>query len=76
MTDLTLTRNLYDPDRFYATLMAVHEGLSKSESDALNARLILILANHIGEEQVLNQALHVAAQTGKATAQDPDSAAG
>lgn len=75
MTDLTLTRNLYDPDRFYATLMAVHEGLSKADSDALNARLILILANHIGDEQILNQALHLAAQSGKVTPQAPESTA-
>ncbi len=65
MADLTLSRNIADPDRFYDTLMAVHDGLSKDESDALNARLILILANHIGDEEVLNKALHLAAQTGK-----------
>ncbi len=65
MADLTLTSNLYDPDRFYATLMAVHDGLGKPDSDALNARLILILANHIGDEEVLNTALHLAAQSGK-----------
>lgn len=66
MIELTQRCNLDDPDRFYDTLMAVHDGLSKAESDALNARLILILANHIGDEEVLNAALHLAAQTGKA----------
>jgi hypothetical protein len=62
MPDLNLKRNLADPDRFYANLTAVHDGLSKEESDALNARLILILANHIGDESILEQALGTAAE--------------
>ena len=41
-------------------LMAAHEGLSKPESDALNARLILVLANHIGDRAVLRAALDAA----------------
>ncbi|MBL3563359.1 DUF2783 domain-containing protein, partial [Rhodovulum sulfidophilum] len=39
--------NLPDPDGFYAELLAAHRGLSDPESQALNARLILILANHV-----------------------------
>ena len=62
MSDLNMKRNLQDPDRFYANLMAVHDGLSKAESDALNARLILILANHIGDEYVLSDALQAASE--------------
>ena len=62
MSDLNLQRNLRDPDGFYANLMAVHDGLSKAESDALNARLILILANHIGDESLLADALHMASE--------------
>jgi len=62
MPDLNLTRNLADADRFYANLTAVHDGLSKEDSDALNARLILILANHIGDEFVLEQALIAASE--------------
>ncbi len=57
---LTLTPNLPDPDGFYDELLAVHEGLSKEESDALNARLILVLANHIGDRDVLRAALATA----------------
>ena len=57
---LTLTPNLPDPDGFYDELLAVHEGLSKVESDALNARLILVLANHIGDRDVLRAALATA----------------
>jgi hypothetical protein len=58
--DLTLTPNLPDPDDFYDELLAAHDGLSKAESDALNARLVLTLSNHIGDRQVLRQALQVA----------------
>ena len=52
--------NLPDPDGFYAALIDAHEGLSEEGSAALNARLILILANHIGDEQTLTQALEAA----------------
>jgi len=55
--DLMLTPNIVDPDGFYDELLNAHEGLSKDDSDALNARLILILANHIGDRDVLRQAL-------------------
>ncbi len=58
--DLNLTPNLPDPDGFYDELLAAHEGLDKAESDALNARLILILSNHIGDRAVLRQALKAA----------------
>jgi len=61
MSDLTLTPNIDNADDFYADLLEAHEGLEKSDSEALNARLILILANHIGDRQVLNQALNAAA---------------
>lgn len=57
---VTLTPNIPDPDGFYDELLAAHEGLSKPESDALNARLILILANHIGERDALRAALKAA----------------
>ncbi|MGR3701449.1 MAG: DUF2783 domain-containing protein [Paracoccaceae bacterium] len=59
-TDLILTPNMDRPDDIYADLLAAHEGLSKDESDALNARLILILMNHIGERSVLAQAMAAA----------------
>ncbi len=57
---LTLTPNIDAPDEFYAELLAAHEGLSKDESDALNARLILILANHLGDRALLRDALDAA----------------
>ena len=57
---LTLTPNLEETDGFYAALLEAHEGLSDAESEALNARLILILANHIGTQDVLTAALSAA----------------
>ncbi|WP_340161771.1 DUF2783 domain-containing protein [uncultured Hoeflea sp.] len=62
MTSLNTKANIMAPDEFYAELLSVHEGLSKVESDALNARLILLLANHIGDRQVLSEALQAAAR--------------
>ena len=59
---LTLTPNLRDPDATYASLLAAHKGLSEAESQAMNARLILILMNHIGDARVLAQALELARQ--------------
>lgn len=60
MTALILTPNITTPDDFYADLIAAHDGLSDAESDAFNARLILILANHIGDKDILNEALNTA----------------
>jgi len=57
---LTLTPNLPDPDGFYDELIRAHSGLSKEQSDAFNARLILTLANHIGDRAVLTAALEAA----------------
>ena len=57
---LTLTPNIPDPDGFYDELLAAHEGLSDADSEALNARLLLLLANHIGDRQVLRAALDAA----------------
>jgi hypothetical protein len=58
--ELILTPNIARADDFYADLIAAHEGLTKAESDALNARLVLILANHVGNETILAQALSAA----------------
>jgi len=55
--------NLSAPDDFYEALVETHQGLSSEDSHALNARLILLLANHIGSLGVLREALHVARVT-------------
>ncbi|WP_299371731.1 DUF2783 domain-containing protein [uncultured Tateyamaria sp.] len=57
---LNLDPNIPDPDGFYDELLAAHQGLSKADSDALNARLILVLANHVGDRDVLRAALAAA----------------
>ncbi|MDG4897642.1 DUF2783 domain-containing protein [Mesorhizobium sp. WSM4976] len=58
---LNTAPNIPQPDDFYAELLALHEGRSKAESDAINARLVLLLANHIGDRRVLSDALRAAA---------------
>jgi len=60
---LNLSPNLADCDGFYDELLQAHEGLSDDESEAFNARLILILCNHIGEPQIIRQALAAAVVT-------------
>ncbi len=45
------------PDDFYARLIALHEGLSSEESHKINAKVILMLANHIGDTDVLYEVL-------------------
>lgn len=60
MTQLNVTANFDNADDFYAALLASHEGLAQEETQAFNARLILILANQIGDQNVLEQALEAA----------------
>ena len=60
---LNTTPNLPDPDGFYATLLAAHKGLTETQSHTLNARLVLILANHIGDPATLQAALNLARDT-------------
>ena len=57
---LTTTPNLARPDEFYQALIEVHAGLDRAQSEALNARLVLLLANHVGDAEVLVQALQAA----------------
>ena len=58
---LITTPNLDAPDDFYQSLIDAHQGLSTAQSHAFNARLVLLLANHVGNTQVLRQALAAAA---------------
>lgn len=57
---LNTNPNIPDPDGFYDELLAAHQTLTKDQSDALNARLILILANHVGDRETLREALKAA----------------
>ncbi|WP_349236376.1 DUF2783 domain-containing protein [Bosea sp. Tri-44] len=49
-----------DPDAAFRLLAQAHRDLDERESAALNARLVLILANHIGDERVLREAVALA----------------
>lgn len=57
---LITTANIAEHDDFYADLLMAHEGMTDEDSQAFNARLILVLANHIGDNTVLKQALSAA----------------
>lgn len=48
------------PDDFYEALLMAHQDLSEADSHAFNARLVLLLANHIGRQDVLQAALAAA----------------
>ena len=52
--------NIADPDGLYAAITDAHSGLSDAESVALNAALVLLLANHIGDAAVLREAIATA----------------
>ena len=61
-------------DDFYEQLINTHRGLSDEQSRLVNARLVLLLANHIGDLEVLQQALQ-AARAGVADEPGADAAA-
>jgi hypothetical protein len=60
--------HLEDPDGFYEALIEAHRDLEPAQSHALNARLVLLLANHIGADAVLREAL----AAGRANTLDAD----
>lgn len=57
---LITSPNLSAPDDFYEALINAHQDLTIDESQAFNARLVLLLANHIGDLAVLQEALQAA----------------
>lgn len=60
MAELKTDLNLVSPDDFYEKLIEMHRGLSDEQSELVNARLILLLANHIGDPAVLREAMRAA----------------
>ena len=54
--------NFEDADLFYERLLDVHQGLSREQSEALNARLVLILANELGGSERLAACIAAAAE--------------
>ena len=55
--------NLQDADGFYEQLMDAHTGLSREQSELFNARLILLLANQVGDSKVLRECIEAAGKT-------------
>ena len=53
--------NLQDADSFYEQLLDAHQALSPQQSELLNARLILLLANQVGDAKVLRECIEAAA---------------
>ena len=66
MSKLNTKPNIARPDDFYAELLTLHEGLSPAESQSINAKLVLLLANHIGDRSVLMEAFKIARKSTKA----------
>lgn len=54
------TLHFQDADAFYEQLLDAHTGLTREQSELLNARLILILANQVGDAKVLQECLQAA----------------
>ncbi len=61
--------NIADPDGFYEELIAAQRDLDEAAAESFVARLALILANHVGDRQVLSEALALA----RAAPQNPES---
>ena len=60
MAMLNTGPNMAAPDDFYEELIALHRDLSEEESALVNAKLVLLLANHIGDPEVLATAMAAA----------------
>lgn len=61
MPKLNLEPNLTDPDAFYEALTDVHRRCTPETSERINARLVLLLANHVGDVEMLREAIEIAA---------------
>ena len=72
MTKLVTQSQFADPDAAFVALVEARRGLSLEEAAALDTRLALILANHIGDLDVLNEAIALAqsARTAKPPAKE------
>lgn len=66
MAELILTPNLARADDVYEKLVGLHAGLSEAESLRIWAKLVLTLANHIGDAEVIGQAIAIARPEGTA----------
>jgi anthranilate phosphoribosyltransferase len=67
MSTLITESRFADPDRAYRALIEAHRGLPDEDSAALNTRLVLILANHVGDHSVLQEAIALAKRSMETT---------
>lgn len=58
---LITTPNVTEADGIYENLIALHQGRSEEDSMAVNARLILLLINHVGDPEAVKEAIRRAA---------------
>ncbi|MDQ0315951.1 DUF2783 domain-containing protein [Amorphus orientalis] len=67
MTKHLVTESRFpNPDAAFQTIVDAHRGLSEEQSADVNTRLVLLLANHIGDLEVLEEAISVAKESGEA----------
>lgn len=64
MAQLITTPNLSRPDDIYERLVRLHDGLSEAESLKVWSRLVLTLANHIGDPEVIGEAIAISRPAG------------
>jgi Protein of unknown function (DUF2783) len=65
--------NIPDPDGFYAALVAAHQGLTEVQSAELNAKLVFLLANQLGDQRILLECIEaaVASSNGSSVRRSP-----
>lgn len=69
---LDTSLHIADPDGFYEQLIDMHEGLSTEQSHRLNARLVLLMANQIGDRPTLDRLIEAARDGVTPPAGEPD----
>ncbi len=65
MRNLATNINLAGHDSLYEMLVGLHDDLSDEESMKANSKLVLLLANHIGDTQIISQAIEIVRKTTK-----------
>lgn len=60
MSTLKSDLNLANPDDIYNLIVDAHKWLTAEQSEKLNAALVLLLANHVGDEAVIREAVAAA----------------
>lgn len=62
---LNLSPNIADPDGFYQELIDSQRDLGEEAAALMNARLVLLLANHVGDREALSEAIKLAHPGGR-----------